>query len=118
SFPAGTIGTTAENLESAAAGEEHEYMEMYPDFAQIAEKEGFPAIAIIFRSIAKAEEQHAKQYRSFIENLKDGMVFRREQSVVWYCRKCGYFHEGVEAPSRCPACAHPQGYFELLAENW
>ncbi|MCP4344556.1 MAG: rubrerythrin family protein [Desulfobacterales bacterium] len=118
SFPAGTIGTTMENLEAAAAGEEHEYMEMYPDFAKVAEKEGFPVIAAIFRAIAKAEQQHAKQYRSFITNLKDGKVFKRDGAVVWYCIKCGFFHEGTEAPQKCPVCAHPQSYFELLAENW
>ncbi|MCI5222177.1 MAG: rubrerythrin family protein [Candidatus Electrothrix sp. AR4] len=118
SFPAGTIGTTMENLEAAAAGEEHEYMEMYPEFARIAEEEGFPDIAVTFRAIAKAEQQHAKQYRRFISNLKDGKVFRRNGKVVWYCAKCGFFHEGSEAPQKCPACSHPQSYFELLAENW
>ena len=117
-FPAGTLGTTVENLEAAAAGEEHEYMDMYPAFAQVAEEEGFPTIAATFRSIAKAEQQHAKQYRTFISNLKNGMVFRRDNSVVWYCTKCGYVHEGTEAPQKCPACSHPQAYFELLAENW
>jgi rubrerythrin len=118
SFPAGPIGTTMENLEAAAAGEEHEYMEMYPEFAQIAEEEGFSTIAVTFRAIAKAEQQHAKQYREFISNLKDGKVFRRDGKVVWYCAKCGFFHEGEEAPQKCPACSHPQSYFELLAENW
>ena len=118
SFPAGTIGTTMENLEAAAAGEEHEYMEMYPEFAEVAKEEGFPVIAAIFTAIAKAEKQHAKQYRDFIANLKDGKVFKREDSVVWYCKKCGYIHEGTEPPKKCPACAHSQGYFELLGENW
>jgi len=118
SFPAGTIGTTMENLESAAAGEEHEYMEMYPEFAGIAEEEGFAAIAATFRAIAKAEQQHAKQYRAFISNLKDGKVFKREETVTWYCTKCGFLHEGPEAPQKCPACSHPQSYFEILSENW
>jgi rubrerythrin len=118
SFPAGTIGTTMENLEAAAEGEEHEYMEMYPEFAEIAKEEGFPVIAAIFTAIARAEQQHAKQYRDFIANLKDGRVFKREDSVIWYCTKCGYIHEGTEPPKKCPACAHPQSYFELLAENW
>ncbi len=117
-FPAGTIGTTMENLEAAAAGEEHEYMEMYPEFAATAKKEGFPVIAAVFTAIAKAEKQHAKQYRDFIANLKDGKVFQRGEAVIWYCAKCGYIHEGTEPPKKCPACAHPQGYFELLAENW
>jgi rubrerythrin len=118
SFPAGTIGTTMENLEAAATGEEHEYMEMYPEFAEVAKEEGFPVIAAVFTAIAKAEKQHAKQYRDFIANLKDGKVFKRENSVVWYCKKCGYIHEGTEPPKKCPACAHSQGYFELLGENW
>lgn len=118
SFPAGIIGTTIENLESAAAGEEYEYMEMYPGFAEIAEQEGFPDIAATFTAIARAEKQHAKQYRNFIANLKNGRVFQREESVTWYCSKCGYLHEGTEPPSKCRACAHPQSYFELLAENW
>ncbi len=117
-FPAGTIGNTMENLEAAAAGEEHEYMEMYPEFAQTAKEEGFPVIAAIFTAIAKAEKQHARQYRTFIENLKDGKVFQREDTAVWYCIKCGYIHEGAEPPKKCPACAHSQGYFELLGENW
>ena len=118
SFPAGIIGSTMENLESAAAGEEYEYMEMYPGFAEIAKEEGLPAIAAIFTAIARAEQQHAKQYRDFIANLKEGRVFKREDTVIWYCAKCGYIHEGLTPPNKCPACAHPQSYFELLAENW
>lgn len=118
SFPAGTIGTTMENLESAAAGEEYEYKEMYPEFAEIAIEEGFPVIAAVFTAIAGAEQQHAKQYRDFIANLKSGHVFKREDTVIWYCAKCGYVHEGTEPPKQCPACSHPQSYFELLAENW
>lgn len=118
SFHAGTIGTTMENLEAAAAGEEHEYMEMYPEFARIADEEGFSEIALTFRAIAKAEQQHARQYRSFISNLGDGRVFMRDAEVVWYCTKCGFVHEGTEAPQKCPACSHPQSYFELLGENW
>jgi len=117
-FPAGVLGTTLENLEAAAGGEEHEYMDMYPSFAKTAEEEGFPLIAAAFRAIAKAEQQHAKQYRALISNLKDGKVFCKDAPVTWHCAKCGYVHEGVEAPQKCPACAHPQGYFELLAENW
>jgi rubrerythrin len=117
-FPAGTISTTMENLEEAAAGEEHEYKEMYPGFAATAKEEGFPIIAAVFTAIAKAEKQHAKHYRDFIANLKSGQVFKRDDSVVWYCMKCGYIHEGTEPPKKCPACAHPQSYFELLGENW
>ena len=118
SFPAGVLGTTMENLVAAAGGEEHEYMEMYPEFAATAVEEGFPVIAVLFKSIAKAEKQHAKQYRAFIENLKSGTVFRKDDTVTWYCAKCGFIHEGNEAPVKCPACAHPQSYFEVLAENW
>lgn len=117
-FPAGVLGSTVENLEAAAGGEEHEYMDMYPSFAKIAEEEGFPLIAATFRAIAKAEKQHAKQYRALISNLKERKVFRKDASVTWHCTKCGYVHEGTEAPQKCPACAHPQSYFELLAENW
>ena len=118
SFPAGTVGTTMENLEEAACGEEHEYQEMYPEFAKIAKQEGFSTIAVIFNSIARAEKQHATQYRGFIDNLKAGTVFKREETAIWYCKKCGFVHEGNEAPKKCPACVHPRGYFELLAENW
>ncbi len=118
SFPAGAIGTTMENLEAAAGGEEHEYKEMYPEFAATAKEEGFPVIAAMFTAIAKAEQQHARQYRALIDNLKEGRTFKREDTVIWYCRKCGYVHEGTEPPKKCPACSHPFGYFELLAENW
>ncbi|CAK8710960.1 MAG: Rubrerythrin [Candidatus Electronema aureum] len=117
-FPAGVLGSTLENLEAAAGGEEHEYMDMYPSFAKIAEEEGFQLIAATFRAIAKAEKQHAKQYRDLISNLKENKVFRKDGSVTWHCTKCGYVHEGSEAPPKCPACTHPQSYFELLAENW
>ena len=117
-FPAGTLGNTLANLEGAAGGEEHEYMDMYPAFAKTAEEEGFPLIATTFRAIAKAEKQHAKQYRDLIRNLKESKVFRKDGGVTWHCTKCGYVHEGTEAPQKCPACAHPQNYFELLAENW
>jgi rubrerythrin len=118
SFPAGVIGSTLANLEAAAGGEEHEYMDMYPSFAKTAEEEGFPLIAATFRGIARAEKQHAKQYRALIRNIEEGTVFRKQAGVTWQCTKCGYVHEGTEAPQKCPACSHPQNYFELLAENW
>lgn len=117
-FPAGTLGNTLANLEAAAGGEEHEYMDMYPSFAKIAEAEGFPLIAATFRAIARAEKQHAKQYRDLIRNIKEDTVFRKDARVAWHCTKCGYIHEGTEVPQKCPACTHPQSYFELLAENW
>jgi rubrerythrin len=117
-FPAGIIGTTAENLKEAAGGEHYEWTEMYPSFAEVARKEGFDEIATIFESIAVAEKQHEKRYLGLLNNIEAGTVFKKKQSVVWRCRNCGYLHEGTDAPEQCPACAHPQAHFELLAENW
>lgn len=117
-FPAGVIGTTLENLESAAEGEEHEYQEMYPGFAEEAQEEGFPIIAATFNAIAKAEMQHAKQYRRFIDSIKSETIFKSNESVTWYCTKCGYTHTGNTPPTKCPACTYPQSYYSLLAENW
>ena len=117
-FPAGVIGTTAENLKAAAAGENHEYREMYPNFADVACEEGFGEIAEVFKSIAVAEKQHEKRYLGLLANIEADRVFKKEKSVVWRCLNCGYLHEGTEAPEKCQACAHPQAYFELLAENW
>jgi len=118
SFPAGVIGDTKDNLEAAAAGENYEHTTMYPEFARIAEEEGFDEIAAVFRSIANAEKQHERRYLGLMENIQKGRVFKREKSVKWRCRNCGYIHEGPEAPNECPACAHPQAYYELLCENW
>jgi rubrerythrin len=117
-FPAGVIGVTAENLRAAAAGEGHEWQEMYPGFAQIARDEGFKNVAAIFEAIAVAEKQHGKRYADLLANIEAGRVFKRDNPVVWRCRNCGYLHQGKEAPGACPACAHPQAYFELLGENW
>jgi rubrerythrin len=117
-FPAGVIGTTLDNLKEAAGGENYEYTEMYPGFAKIAVEEGFEEIAEIFKAIAVAEEQHEKRYLALAVNIENGTVYKREQSVVWRCRNCGYLHEGNEALDECPACAHPQAHFELLGENW
>ncbi len=117
-FPAGVIGSTLENLEAAASGENYEHTEMYPSFAEIAEKEGFPEIACVFRSIAIAEKQHEKRYKALAENIKNNRVFKRDEKVTWRCRNCGYIHEGNEPPKECPACAHKQAHFELLCENW
>ena len=117
-FPAGKIGTTLENLRAAAAGEEHEWTEMYPAMADTAEAEGFKEIAAAFRAIAVAEKQHEKRYKDLADNLEAGRVFRRDGKVVWRCRNCGYLHEGEDAPYSCPACLHPKSYFELLGENW
>ena len=117
-FPAGVIGTTLENLQEAAAGENYEYTDMYPGFAKVAEEEGLADIAGIFMAIAVAEKQHEKRYLALASNIKAGKVFKRDQSVVWRCRNCGYLHEGTDALDECPACAHPQAHFELLGENY
>lgn len=118
SFPAGKIGSTLENLEASADGEQYEWTEMYPSFAKIAREEGFNEIATVFDSIAVAEKQHEKRYRSLHQNLKNGTIFSKTDSVTWRCLNCGYVHSGKEAPEVCPACAHGKAYFELLAENW
>lgn len=117
-FPAGVIGTTLENLNAAAAGERFEHTELYPGFAKIAREEGFETPAMVWEAICVAEKQHEKRYVELAGNIVADRVFRREQSVVWRCRNCGYLHEGAEAPEMCPACAHPQAHFELLGENW
>ena len=118
SFPAGVIGTTSENLADAAAGEHYEQTEMYPEFARVARDEGFSEIASVFESIAVAERQHEKRYRALKANVDGGAVYAKPQKVVWRCINCGYLHESTEAPRVCPACAHPQAHFEVLAENW
>ncbi len=117
-FPAGKIGTTLENLRAAAAGEEHEWTEMYPAFAKEAREEGFNQVAEAFEAISIAEKQHGKRYKELADNLEAGKVFKRNGKVVWRCRNCGYLHESEEVPKVCPACLHPQAYFELLGENW
>jgi rubrerythrin len=117
-FPAGVIGSTAENLKAAASGENYEWTTMYKEFAEVARQEGFDAISSVFSAIAVAEKQHEKRYNDLRANIEGGRVFKREKKVVWRCINCGYLHEGTEAPKACPACAHPQSYFELLGENW
>jgi rubrerythrin len=118
SFPAGVVGTTAQNLAEAAAGEHMEWGTLYPDFAGVADKEGFPEIAKLFRMIAVAETSHERRYLALLDNIKKNRVFKRDSSVKWRCRNCGYVHEGPGAPDVCPACAHPQAYYELPAENY
>jgi len=117
-FPAGIVGSTAENLKASAAGEHHEWSEMYPAFAKIAREEGLDATARIWEAVSIAEKQHEKRYLDLLKNVEAGLVFRKEQQVSWRCLNCGYVHQGLTAPDSCPACAHPQAYFELLAENW
>jgi len=117
-FPAGVIGDTAANLAAAAVGEYEEWHDMYPAFAATAVQEGFDEIADVFEHVAVAERQHERRYRALLDNIREGRVFRRPEPVIWRCRNCGYLHTGTEAPQECPACAHAQAYFELLAENW
>ncbi len=117
-FPAGVIGTTVENLKASAAGENYEHTTMYPEFSAIAKQEGFNDIAAVFMAIAVAETQHEKNYLELAANIESGRVFKRDAEKTWTCRKCGYVHKGTDAPGACPACAHPQAYFELLGENW
>ncbi len=117
-FPFGVIGDTVDNLKAGAAGENHEWTEMYPSFAKTAREEGFEGIADVFEAIAVAEKQHEKRYLDLAANIANGTVFRRDEPVVWRCRNCGYLHEGAEAPNKCPACAHARAHFELLGENW
>lgn len=117
-FPAGVVGTTTENLQEAAAGENYEHTTMYPEFAETARREGFDEIADVFMAIAVAEKQHEKRYKDLLANIEAGRVFKRDENVTWRCRNCGYLHEGSEAPDLCPACAHKQPHFELLGENW
>ncbi|GFM36765.1 rubrerythrin [Desulfovibrio psychrotolerans] len=118
SFPAGKLDTTLECLKAAAHGEHEEFVELYPEFARVADEEGFPDVAKMYRSICIAEEYHEERYRALISNLEKGLVFRKEESIVWRCRNCGYNHTGTEAPELCPACIHPQAHFEKKATNW
>jgi rubrerythrin len=117
-FPAGVIGTTVDNLKAAAAGEHYETTEMYPGFAEVADKEGFDEIAEVFRNIAIAEKRHEQRYLKLAKNITDGLVFKRDKPVRWVCRNCGYVHEGLEPPEACPACAHPLSYYEMEAANF
>jgi rubrerythrin len=115
-FP--TVGTTSENLAAAAAGENFENTTMYPEFAETAKKEGFEEEAMVFTEICEVEVQHEKRYLKLKQNVDSGQVFKKDGNVFWKCRNCGYVHEGLEAPAECPACAHAQAYFEILAENY
>jgi rubrerythrin len=117
-YPAGKIGDTAENLLAAAEGEKEEWGKLYPDFQKVAREEGFENIANSFKEIAEVEEQHEKRYRKLLENVKKGSVFKKDKVVRWKCRNCGYVHEGTEAPKVCPACKHPQAYYELKEDNY
>jgi rubrerythrin len=117
-YPAGKIGTTVENLKAAAGGENEEWTELYPQFAEIAKEEGFPEISAAFKMIAKVEAEHEKRYLKLLKNIEDGTVFEKKTKVKWVCRNCGYVHEGEKALETCPACLHPKGYFEVYDENY
>ena len=118
SYPAGKIGTTIENLKAAADGENEEWTELYPEFAKIAKEEGFPEISAAWTMIAKVEEQHEIRYLKLLKNIEDGKVFKKDEKVLWKCRNCGYIHEGDSAPQKCPACLHPQSYFQVKEDNY
>ncbi|HNU91442.1 MAG TPA: rubrerythrin family protein [Spirochaetota bacterium] len=118
SYPAGVIGTTAENLKEAAEGENIEHTKLYPEAARIAEEEGFKDIAFLFRKVAEVEVHHEQRYLMLLKNLKEGRVFKRETKEKWICRNCGYIHEGNEPPDKCPTCEHPRAYFELLCDHF
>lgn len=118
SYPAGVIGDTAANLEAAAAGENLEWTKLYKEGEKMAEKEGFPEIAKQFKEIAEVEVHHEKRYRKLVANIINGKVFKKDIVVKWKCRNCGYIHEGKDAPDKCPACNHPQAFYEVLAENY
>jgi rubrerythrin len=118
SYPAGAIEDTAANLEASAAGENLEWTKLYKEAREIAQSEGFEKIASVFKEIAEVEEQHEMRYRKLLKNLKEDKVFKKDVVVKWKCRNCGYVHKGKEAPEECPACAHPQSYYELLCENY
>ncbi|HUJ88739.1 MAG TPA: rubrerythrin family protein [Syntrophorhabdales bacterium] len=118
SYPAGMIADTLTNLKNAAAGENLEWTTLYPEFARVAKEEGLHDVAVVFNSIMVAEKQHEKRYLGLMANIQKGKVFKKDTAVTWRCRNCGYVHEGAGAPEACPACAHPQAYYELLAENY
>lgn len=118
SYPAGKIGTTVENLKASAMGENEEWTLLYPEFAKIAQEEGFPQVAQAFKLIAKVEAEHEKRYLKLLQNILDGTVFKKGEKVKWVCSNCGYVHEGEKALDNCPACLHPQSFFELMEENY
>jgi rubrerythrin len=117
-FPAGMVLSTEENLKAAAAGENYEWTTMYKEFAEIAKDEGFSQVAAVFNAVCVAEKQHEKRYLALMENVKNGEVFKKKESVTWACLNCGYIFEGTAPPNKCPACGFPQAYFELVRENW
>ncbi len=117
-YPAGIIASTAENLKAAAEGEKLEWGTLYPNFAEIAEQEGFKEVAKTFRVVAKVEAYHERRYLKLLENVKQGKVFKKDMAIKWKCRNCGHVFEGNEAPEKCPVCNHPRSYFEVWCENY
>jgi rubrerythrin len=117
-YPAGKIGNTLENLKASAAGENEEHTDLYPEFAKIAQEEGFPEIALMYRNIAVAEKHHEERYLELIKLIEDDEMFKRNEKTTWRCLHCGFIHEGETAPGKCPACNHPQSYFEEKNSNW
>jgi rubrerythrin len=117
-YPAGKIGTAAENLKAAAAGERLEWESLYPSFADVAEKEGFPGAASAFRSVSRAEKHHEERYLTLLKNLENNTLFEKPEEIAWNCSKCGYLHKGTTPPNKCPACQHPKEYFFVLSENY
>jgi len=118
SYPAGTIGNTAANLKAAADGEKLEWSQLYRDFADTAKQEGFTEASNTFTQIAKVEKYHEERYRTLLENVEQGKVFKKDTNIKWHCRNCGYVVEGKEAPAKCPACKHPEAYFQVRAQNY
>ena len=116
-YPVG-MGNTLENLEAAASGENEEWTELYPEFAEIAKQEGFEEISTVYRKIADVEKRHELRFKKLAENIKNDKVFKKDEEVEWKCNNCGYIHKGMEAPEKCPACAHPKGYFEVFKETY
>ncbi|MGM0552065.1 MAG: rubrerythrin [Bacteroidota bacterium] len=117
-YPAGKVGTTAENLKAGAMGENEEYSELYPEFAQVAMDEGFPKVASAFKNIAKVEMEHEARYLKLLKNVEEEKVFEKEEPVKWVCKNCGYVHEGPKSPKSCPACTYPREYFQVHTENY
>jgi len=117
-YPAGVIGNTANHLKAAAAGENLEWTTLYRDFAEVAKKEGFTEVYETFTNVAKVEKFHEARYLGLLKNVQGGKVFKKDSSVRWHCRNCGYAFEGKEVPDKCPVCKHPRAYFEVLAENY
>lgn len=118
SYPVSFHQETNKNLKAAAAGENEEWTDLYPTFAKVADEEGYPEIAVVYRRIIEVERFHENRYKKLLENIENGTVFKKDKVVLWKCNNCGYIYEGEEAPLACPACAHPQGYFEVYAQNF